>query len=207
MMADAKPRCRLYLQLPASPTAQIESQLRQALASADIACVLLCPKAEASDETRTDRLIDLIQAAGAACLIDKDAALAERLGADGVHIAADLEAFARARELLGQEANIGAACGLSRHDAIVLAEKGADYIAFEAPPSDIDSCAELIAWWAEMFVVPCVAWNIDNTDDAARLARLGADFVAPSLSIWQTDTPAALIADIGRAIGQVRRAA
>jgi thiamine-phosphate pyrophosphorylase len=206
-MAEAKPKCRLYLQLPALPTAKIEAQLTQALANADIACVLLCPGAEAADESRIDRLIDLVQAAGAACLLDKDATLAERLGADGVHLAADLQAYTRARALLGPEASIGAACGLSRHDAIVLAEKGVDYVAFEAPPSDIDGGAELIAWWAEMFVVPCVAWNIDRPDDAARLARLGADFVAPSLQIWQGGAPAALIFEIDRAIGQVRRAA
>ncbi len=206
-MADAKPKCRLYLQLPASPTAKIEAQLTQALANADIACVLLHPGVGAADESRIDRLIDLVQAAGAACLIDHDAELVARLGADGVHLGPDPQAYAHARELLGQEANIGVACGLSRHDAIVLAEKGADYVAFEAPPPDIDGCAELIAWWAEMFVVPCIAWNIDKPDDAARLASRGADFVTPSSQIWQDGAPAALIAEIGRAIGQVRRAA
>ncbi len=58
-----------------------------------------------------------------------------------------------------------------------------------------------------MFVVPCVAWNIDSPDEAARFAALGADFVAPSTKIWQDGNPSALIAEIESAIGQARRAA
>lgn len=206
-MADVKPKCRLYLQLPASLGVKREEQLIQSLENADIACVLLCPVSAPSDEIQADRLIDLVQAAGAACLIAEDAELAARLGADGVHIG-DPEAYARARGLLGQDANIGANCGLSRHDAIVLAEKGADYVAFEAVSAvDFHRCEELIAWWAEMFVVPCVGWNVAGAEDAARLAALGADFVAPPLSIWQSDAPAAAIVEIDRAIAATRRAA
>jgi len=38
--------------------------------------------------------------------------------------------------------------------------------------------AGLIAWWAEIFVVPCVAWNVETLEEAANLAALGVDFVA-----------------------------
>ena len=85
-MADVKPRCRLYLQLPGQPTAKLEAQLTQALAKADVACVLLGDDQGASDEDHVNRLIDLVQATGAACLIENDVELAERLGADGVHL-------------------------------------------------------------------------------------------------------------------------
>ena len=62
-------------------------------------------------------------------------------------------------------------------------------------------------WWAEIFVVPCVAFNIDGTDAALKLATLGADFVAPSTLIWSADDAVNRIAEIGRAISGVRRAA
>jgi len=39
------------------------------------------------------------------------------------------------------------------------------------------------------------------------LARLGADFVAPSSAIWQDDNATALIAGIDDAIRRARRAA
>ena len=92
-----------------------------------------------------------------------------------------------------------------------FAELGADYIGFgPASPSDIDGidqCAELIAWWAGIFVVPCVAFNIDGTDAALKLATRGADFIATSRLIWREDDAINRIAEIGRAISGVRRAA
>jgi thiamine-phosphate pyrophosphorylase len=210
-MAEVKPRCRLYLQLPAQPSAKLEAQLAQALASADAACVLLCRDDAPTDESHAGRLLDLIQGRGVACLIEADARPAERLGTDGLHIAADDEAYRKARDLLGESASIGAGCGQSRHDAMRLAELGVDYVAFgPAAASDIggiDQYAELIAWWSEIFVVPCVAWNVDSPEDAARLAALGADFVAPSNRIWRDDSVVSLIAAIDSAIRHVRRAA
>ncbi len=209
-MADAKPNCRLYLQVPAPLTAKLEAQLAQAMANTSTACVLLCHDDQPSDDLQADRVIDLVQAAGIACLIDGDIAMAERLGADGVHIAADTDLYAAARARLGESANIGVACGPNRDKAMRLAELGADYVAFapESTEADaVDQCAELMSWWSEIFVVPCVAWNVDDPELAARFAALGADFVAPSKAIWQDDRAAQLIADIDSAIGRVRSAA
>jgi thiamine-phosphate pyrophosphorylase len=179
------------------------------MAGTDAACVLLCREESAFDEIEASSLIDLVQVRGLACLIEQDAALAERLGADGVHIAADSTLYAEARKLLGDNASIGAGCGVSRHDAMRLAELGADYIAFgpDGTIDAIDHYADLISWWSEIFVVPCVAWHVDNADHAARLAALGADFVAPSKSIWRIDDPLKRIAEIDRAVRQSRRAA
>ena len=212
-MADAKPSCRLYLQVPALLTAKLEAQLTQALADTSAACVSLCNIDQQADKMHLDRLLDSVQAAGIACLIENDVACAERLGADGVHIPADAELYRRARASLGEDANIGALCGLNRHDAMTLAEMGANYVAYgptTAEDIDVDAinqCAELIAWWSEIFTVPCVAWNIDDAEHAARFARLGADFVAPSRTICQDDDAACLIAAIDDAIRHVRRAA
>ena len=186
-------------------------QLAQALASTDAACVLLCAEDSPFDETHVETLIELVQSSGLACLIERDAALAERLGADGVHIAADPAIYAQSRKLLGESANIGAGSGLDRHAAMQLAELGADYVAFGSGAGGtidaIDQCAELLSWWSEIFVVPCVAWNIDNAEQAAKLAALGADFVAPSAGIWQADDAQKQIAEIDSAIRQARRAA
>jgi thiamine-phosphate pyrophosphorylase len=209
-MADAKPACRLYLQVPAPLTAKLESQLTQALAHATPACVLLCDNGERSEMVPADRLIDLVQGAGVACLIENDIEWAERLGADGVHIPADPGLYARARDLLGESANIGAGCGLDRHEAMQLAEAGADYVAFglgSGTIDHIDQYTELLAWWSEIFVVPCVAWNVESVEHAEKLAEAGADFVAPPRSIWQSDSALTTIAGIDKAIRGARRAA
>jgi thiamine-phosphate pyrophosphorylase len=206
-MAEAKPKCRLYLQLPVSVTGKREAQFAQMLANTGAACVLICPGAEPADESHAGRLIDLVHAGGPACLVENEVELAARLGADGVHIEPDPQAYRRARDRLGIEANIGVRCG-SKHEAMLLAEMGADYVAFGGTPdTGGDRLAEIVAWWSEMFVVPCVVWNVDDPAEAELLARLGADFVAPSIKIWQDAATPALVEEIARAIGQVRRAA
>lgn len=210
-MTDAKNGCRLYFQVPAQPSAKLEAQLAQALDSTEAACVLLCVDDPGAGDNSSGRLIDLVQARGRPCLVENDIALAERLGADGVQLAADAKLYQEARARLGESANIGAYCALSRHNAMSLAELGADYVAFgpsaENEIDAIDQCADLIAWWAEIFVVPCVAWNIDRVADAARLATLGADFVAPPRTIWRDEYVQRRIAEIDRTLRQARRAA
>ena len=210
-MAELKHRCRLYFQFPAQPSATLEAQLAQALATTDAACVLLCGDGAPIDEDHAGRLIDLVQAAGLACLVENDAALAERLAADGLHLDANAETYAAARKLLGESANLGVLCGLERHDAMQMAELGADYVAFgpkaESTIDAIDQYADLIAWWAEIFVVPCVAWNVETAEQAAKFAALGADFVAPSARIWHGDDALRRITEIDNAVRHVRRAA
>jgi thiamine-phosphate pyrophosphorylase len=209
-MAEVKHRCRLYCQYPAQSSAKQQAQLARVIDDTDAACVLLCLDDQTADHNHVERLIETVQARGLACLIDKDAALAERLGADGVHIAADPAIYAEARQRLGESASIGVTCGLSRHDAMRLAELGADYVAFgtESRTIDtIDEVAELIAWWSEIFVVPCVAWNVDSASDAAKLAALGADFIAPSRALWRDEDVHRRIGEIDGAILRARRAA
>ncbi len=209
-MAQMKPGCRLYLQLPMQPSGTLPNRLAQLIAGTDTACVLLCPD-QSPFEASAASLVDFVQGHGLACLVAGDAASASRLGADGVHLEADPAIYRQARALLGAEANIGAGCGLNRHDAMQLAEMGADYVAFDAGDASdraaTDRRSELISWWSEIFVVPCVAWNIKDTEEAARCAALGADFVAPALDLWRDDDGLKLIADIDRAVRQARRAA
>ena len=72
-----------------------------------------------------------------AALIADDAQLARTLRADGVHLGITKEpagAYAEARSILGPRGIVGVDPGISRHDAMTLAEDGADYLAFGAPP-------------------------------------------------------------------------
>jgi thiamine-phosphate pyrophosphorylase len=155
-------------------------------------------------------MIDLCQQRGVAALIADDAALARKVRADGVHLssaAGSAAVYAAARGIVGQPAIVGADAGISRHDAMTLAEAGADYVAFGAPARlhDREKARarrdDLLAWWAEIFQVPCVAFDVEDPREAEALARAGADFVAVTLA---ADYPAAdasaLVAEIGAAI-------
>ena len=70
---------------------------------------------------------------------------------------------------------------------MTMAELGADYVAF-GPAGDEPARqwrAELIAWWVEIFVTPCVAWDVEAAEEAERLVSLGVDFIALSTAIWR----------------------
>ena len=209
-MAETAPRCRLYLVLPASPPPAIERSLTEALDTTDVACLLLSAGASA-DQALDARLRDLTVARDVAFLIENDAARAERIGADGVHIPADAALYGLTREHLGQRAIIGVGCNESRHDAMLLAELGAHYVAFGSTPAlsgrEREERAGLIAWWSEIFVVPCVAWNVETQEESAQLAGLGADFVTLSSGIWLAEDAPSRIAGIGSALREARSAA
>jgi len=157
------------------------------LASAPIAALLIAADGSSLDAGRAKPLVDLAQARGIAALIEADAALARTLRADGVHLPWSKDIVARyeeAREILGGRFLVGADAGRLRDDAMTLGEAGADYVGFGIPAHVEDRQSararqlELVAWWAEIFEPPCVAFDVDTVEDGARLARRGADFVA-----------------------------
>ena len=136
-------------------------------------------------------LVRAAQKAGVATLVEADADAALALGADGVHLPwrEDIfSAYELARSTLGQEMIVGADAGRSRHDAMLLGEAGADYVGFGIPPhvGDRETAAarrlDLVEWWAEVFEVPVVAFDVESPGDAAQLAGAGADFVSLRIS-------------------------
>ena len=179
-----------YLVIDASLAGPAPDEVAHLLRAGRIACVLLQPDAGVSlDQPRLARLVEAVQSQATAALIAGDTRLALALGADGVHLpaaaaaAADAEAaeagLKAARALLGSGRIVGAGSGDSRHAAMVLAELGADYVAFgDTGGADAASRLALVGWWAEMFVVPCVAWGVADRQEARRMAEAGADFVA-----------------------------
>lgn len=184
-MPDATPQTRLYLQLAAGEGA--EARLRSALAAAPFDAVMIAPPAGSHrDPAALRALVALAQSHNAAALVEGDPALAKATRADGVHLRwseALEEAYAAARQALGPAGIVGVEAAASRHDAMTLAEAGADYIAFArtTPAAEADGPLSwqgaLVAWWAEVFEVPCVALDVRNAAEAIALAQAGADFV------------------------------
>jgi thiamine-phosphate pyrophosphorylase len=183
-VVDADTGCQLYAVVEAGEAAP--ERLKAALDAAAIASVLIvAAQGRVLDANAAKPLVEAAQRGGAAALLAGDARLARALGADGVHLAgvANLaEAYTEARGIVGSDV-VGIDPGISRHDAMTLAEAGADYVAFGAPAhlKDRDKARlrrdELVAWWAEIFQVPCVALDAETADEAQALAEAGADFV------------------------------
>jgi thiamine-phosphate pyrophosphorylase len=201
--------CQLYAVVEAGEAAL--ERLNAALAAARIASVLVVPGSGTTlDAQAAQPLIQAAQKNGAVALIADDAQLARTLRADGVHLGSTKDlasAYAVARSVLGQRGIVGIDPGLSRHDAMTLAEAEADYIAFGAPAhlKDGDKARarrdELIAWWAEIFQAPCVAFDVETAEEAEALSLSGADFIAIKLPTGATPAATAdFVAGIAAAL-------
>jgi thiamine-phosphate pyrophosphorylase len=189
--ADPRPAPRLYLVTPRlDETAAFAPLLAEALAAGDVAAVLLrlAPADERSLINRAKALVPTAQERGAALLLDGHADLVARAGCDGAHLTG-LHAFTAALEILKPERIVGAGGLHSRHDAMVAAETGADYVMFGEPDENgarpaFAAIEERIAWWAEVFEVPCVGYAA-SPDEVKLLAQAGADFVALGNWLWK----------------------
>ena len=160
----------------------------------------------------------LVQAAGlqALCrevgvplIINDDVALAAAISAAGVHLGEEDGDIAAARAQLGAQAIIGASC----YDAHARAERavaaGASYVAFGAffptttKEAPTQAEPEILTIWQQFMETPCVAIGGINADNAAGLAKAGADFLAVSAGVWaHPEGPAAAVRAIEAAIAQ-----
>jgi thiamine-phosphate pyrophosphorylase len=147
---------------------------------------LVTPRVE--DAASFAREVDLaLTRRDVALLLDGHAEIAARAGADGAHISG-IEAFVAALPMLKPDRIAGAGGLLSRHDAMLAGESGADYVMFGEPDRRgrrpaFDELEERLLWWADLLEIPCVGYA-DHPDEVATLARTGADFVALGEWIW-----------------------
>jgi thiamine-phosphate pyrophosphorylase len=164
--------------------------LAAALGAGDVAAVLLRLE-DADERTLTNRakaIADLVQDRGVALLLDGHDELVARAGADGAHVTG-LTQFNDAIARLKPERIVGAGGLFTRHDAMTAAEANADYVMFGEPdrhgvrPS-FEAIVERVAWWAEVFEAPCVAYA-GEASEVAPLVTAGADFVALGDWIWR----------------------
>jgi thiamine-phosphate pyrophosphorylase len=203
-----RPAPRLYLLTPpTADAAALAGPLAAALQAADIAAVLLRlgPADERGAINMVKRLAPAIQDRGTALLVDGHAELAARAGADGAHLSG-IEAFTAALPLL-KPARIAGCGGLeSRHDAMLAGETGADYVMFGEPDAAgqrprFEAVIERVAWWAEVFEVPCVGFAADM-GVAGALARAGADFIAMDSVLADPRGAAAAAEEAARMLGR-----
>jgi thiamine-phosphate pyrophosphorylase len=200
-----RPAPRLYLVTPqVADPAGLADALRAALAAGDVAAVLL--RLDGADErTLTNHaktIAPLVQRAGVALLLDGHPGIAARAGADGAHLAG-IEAFEAALPALKPDRIAGCGGLESRHDAMVAGEAGADYVLFGEPDAagerpDFEAIEDRVAWWAEVFEIPCVGYA-STPGEVAPLAAAGADFIA--LGDWVFADPRGPAAPIAEASG------
>ena len=188
---------RLYLTAPPTEPSTFAPVLEDVLRSVPIACVRLA-LGESTDEAAwidaANHLLPICHRYEVALVATDHFRLVTGLGLDGVHLANSRTPLREIRKTLGSERIIGAHAGTSRHQGMVLAEAGADYVSFGPVRTDgvlgddANAGDDLFEWWSEMIETPSVAEGGVTLEDAARLATY-ADFLVPFLSIWDADDP------------------
>lgn len=206
MAADERPQITLITP-PAMDLQVFPDRLAAVLDAVEIACLRL------SLATRDE---DALLRAGDACrliaherdvaiVIENHVLLVERLGLDGVHLTDGARSVRKVRKDLGNDAIVGAFCGVTRHEGISAGEAGADYAAFgpvgethlgKGERADFD----LFDWWSQMIEVPCIAEGALTAELVEKFAPV-TDFFGVGEEIWGSDDPAqalrALIAPLG----------
>lgn len=179
----------------------LEDGIGAALGAADVAAVLL-PLPDANERALINGVKTLaacVQARGTAVLLEGRADLVARAGADGAHLSG-LADFTAALPGLKPDRIAGCGALTTRHDAMLAAEAGADYVMFGEPDASgnrppFGAVLERVAWWAEVFEVPCVGYALDYPE-IAPLAQAGADFVAVGRFVFDDPRgPARALAD------------
>jgi thiamine-phosphate pyrophosphorylase len=202
-----RPVPRLYLVTPAvADPAAVQDMLGAAVKSGDVAAVLL-QLAAADERTLINRakvLATVVQDQGAALLLHDLPDIVAHVGADGAHLS-DIATFETALGTL-KPARIAGCGGLqTRHDAMLAAEAGADYVMFGEPDQrqhrpSLDAVVERVAWWADLFEIPCVGFA-GGIEEVAQLADAGAEFIA--LGDWIFDYPQGAAAAVAQAASRL----
>jgi len=144
------------------------------------------------------QLLALCRAYDALLIINDDVELAQRLGADGVHLGREDMPLADARAVLGSGALIGVSCYDSVARAIEAKGGGADYVAFGSffpsavKPDAVRAPRELLRDARGALDLPVVAIGGITLHNAHLLIESGADAVAVISALFQVqDTLAA----------------
>lgn len=197
-----RPPCQLYLISPLEVGGGFSDRLARALDAGPVAAFQF--RVKGIDQHEAARLAEPLQRLCAdrdvAFLVNDSAALAKRLGADGVHLGQDDGDPREARALLGPTAQIGVTCHDSRHLAMEAGEAGADYVAFGSfhptTTKEVRHRPEpiILSWWTTLFELPSVAIGGITPANAAPLIAAGADFLAVSHAVWGGNEAAAVSA-------------
>lgn len=198
---------RLYLVTPPVSDVAFPALLADALDGGDVAAVLV-RLPHANEEVLIDHVKALaapIQDKGAALLIDGHPDIIVRSGADGTHVTG-IDPLTTALSRLKPTYIVGAGGLTSRDDAMRAGEAGADYVMFgernpEGHRPAWPAIAERVAWWVELFVVPCVAYA-ENLDEITPLSAAHADFIAVGSAVFADPRgPRAAVSDAIARVG------
>jgi thiamine-phosphate pyrophosphorylase len=212
-MADDRIRCRLCLVSPSGRSPDETTHLvRGALSAGDVAAIIVAADPGEPLLAAAESIVGLAAPRGVATLILNDTRIAGRIRADGVQIDTGAPDVASAVAGAGGKRMVGAGGVRTRHDAMVLAEAGPDYLFFglldgDREPGIFPRALDLAAWWSEVAVIPAMVMGGAAVASVEEAADAGIDFVALRAAVWNDPRgPAAAVADANARLALSRKA-
>jgi thiamine-phosphate pyrophosphorylase len=200
-MPKNEERLRLVLVMPETDDAETAARLMgEALKGGDVSSVIL-PQYGMDDnrfQALAEKVIPVIQQAGAAALVAGDSRVAGRAKADGLHIAGGVADLGEAMQKHAPKLIVGGGNAQDRHHALEIGELQPDYIFFGKLDGDIKREAHpknlaLAEWWASMVAIPCIVMGGTNPESVLDIAETGAEFAALRLAVFSEPGRAAAI--------------
>ncbi|MFC3164054.1 thiamine phosphate synthase [Ciceribacter thiooxidans] len=200
-MTGPEDRCRLVLIVPDLADAEEKARIvGDALRGGDVASVIV-PQYDLDDtafQKHAEKLVPVIQGAGAAALVVDNSRVAGRVKADGLHITGNAAALAEALEKHAPKLIVGGGNAMDRHHALEMGEAQPDYIFFGRLDGDIKPEAHsknlaLGEWWASMVEIPALVMGGNDPASALAVAETGVEFVALSKAVFADPAQAASV--------------
>ena len=206
-MSNSEPCLCLFLP-PAFVPATLAPRLAEALATGEVASLLmwLADGDDAPWQEAAATLLPVAHARGTPLLMGGTDGRAVRLGADGIHLEASAGDLRAAHKAHAPRLMVGAGGIDSRHEAMLAAESGVDYVFLgsadpaRARPIPAATIRDLTEWWSGLFQVPCIALA-RSLEEAEALGLAGADFIGVGEFVWaDPGGPAASIKALTRCL-------
>ncbi|SKA34971.1 thiamine phosphate synthase [Consotaella salsifontis] len=189
-------------------------RLKAALEAGDVASVLIDPagRVDADFQHLAEKIVPIVQDAGAAAVIVDDTRCAGRVGADGIHLSSgSRDDLADLVKRFSPKLIVGASGFATRHAALEAGELMPDYLFFGRPGGDThpephDKAVDLAGWWAELVEIPAIIMGGTDIDQLSPAAASGAEFVALSAAVFGPGAdPAAAVAKANALFDQYTR--
>jgi len=180
----AMPKSGLYAITPEGKTADEILNFTLAVLKGGTCVVQYRDKTANNKVTIAQQLLTLCHAHNVPLIINDNVQLAEKIGADGVHLGKDDSDISQARQRLGEEAIIGVSCYNSLERAMEAQKDGATYVAFgrffSSTSKPLATPAQIGTLTAskKLLTVPIVAIGGILPENGEQLLNAGADLLA-----------------------------
>lgn len=173
-----------------TPTNDLYSVILR-LCNAGVKLIQYRNKNAVHDEILLAKISQLCKEKGVKFIVNDDAMLAKKVGADGVHVGKDDFSVLKARKILGNDAIVGASCYDSIQKAIKAQNDGASYAAFGAvfpsitKPAATPCKLEILTLAKKELKIPVCAIGGINAANIAAVAKTGCDYAAIISAIYK----------------------